>query len=100
MPTSEEQRKRRRERRRQLRAQALAAAATSGQRRILRIAELEAVTGKGRSEIYDEINDGVFPEPVPLGERAVGWLSDEVDLWLAGRIAERNASKQREAEPA
>ena len=100
MPTTEQQRARRRQRRRQARDRARATATASGARRVLRIAEVEAVTGKGRSQIYDEVEKGRFPEPVPLSERAVGWLSDEVSEWLEQRIAARNANKQREVEPA
>jgi prophage regulatory protein len=106
MPTTEVKPKRARRwpRRRQLieqaRERARAAANASGQRRVLRIAEVEAVTGKTRTRIYEEIGAGVFPAPVPLGERAVGWLSDEIEAWLAQRIAERAASKQREVEQA
>jgi len=100
----DDERERRRERRRQLRAQgrerALATAAASGQRRVLRIAEVEAVTGRARSQIYAGISAGEFLEPVPLGERAVGWLSDEIEAWVAERITARAASKQSEAEPA
>jgi prophage regulatory protein len=82
----------------QARERARTAAAASGQRRVLRIAEVEAITGKARSQIYEGISAGRFPEPVPLGERAVGWLSDEIAGWVAARIAERN--KQKEVEPA
>jgi prophage regulatory protein len=96
----DEERERRRKRRRQLRAQgrerARATAMASGQRRVLRIAEVEAVTGRARSQIYAGVSAGEFPEPVPLGERAVGWLSDEVQAWVAERIAARAASKQPE----
>jgi len=28
----------------------------------------------------------VFPKPVPLGPRAVGWLESEVSEWIAGRV--------------
>jgi predicted DNA-binding transcriptional regulator AlpA len=29
---------------------------------------------------------GVFPKPVPLGPRAVGWLESDVSEWIAGRV--------------
>jgi prophage regulatory protein len=90
---TEQQRARRRLRRRQSRDRARATATASGARRVLRIAEAEAVTGKGRSHIYDEVEKGRFPGPVPLSDRAVGWLSDEVDTWLDERIAARAAKK-------
>ena len=34
--------------------------------------------------------DGVFPKPVPLGARATGWVSDEVESWILERIGERD----------
>jgi prophage regulatory protein len=58
-------------------------------RRILRRREVESVTGKPRSSIYAGIADGTFPKPIPLGEKAVGWLEDEIIQWQKDRIAER-----------
>jgi prophage regulatory protein len=98
MPLTKEQRERRRLLRKQARERALTTAAASGQRRILRIAEVEAMTGKARTQIYDDIEEGKFPQPVPLGERAKGWVSDEIAGWVAARITERN--KQKEVESA
>ena len=33
-----------------------------------------------------DIKDGVFPKPVPLGPRAVGWLESDVSDWIAARV--------------
>jgi prophage regulatory protein len=38
---------------------------------------------------YQDIVDGTFPAPVPLGPRAVGWLETEIMEWQERRIAER-----------
>jgi len=46
----------------------------------------ETRTGLSRSTIYQYIKDGVFPKPVPLGPRAVGWLESDVSEWIAGRV--------------
>ena len=107
MPTSEILREsaRKAERRRQrvaeTRQRAVVAVKTAGLRRILRLPEVEAVTGLKRSQIYEDILDGRFPAPVPLGERAVGWIEDEVAAWLDARIAERDAElTEREGETA
>ena len=35
---------------------------------------------------YQHIKDGVFPKPVPLGPRAVGWLESDVSDWIATRV--------------
>jgi prophage regulatory protein len=86
---SERKRERRRRRVAEARQQALAAAKASGLRRILRLPEVEIATGKKRSGIYQDIVDGTFPAPVPLGPRAVGWLETEIMEWQERRIAER-----------
>jgi prophage regulatory protein len=88
---SERKAERRRQRLAESRQRALAAVKTAGLRRILRLPEVEAVTGKRRSQIYEEILDGRFPAPVPLGERSVGWIEEEVAAWQNARIAERDA---------
>jgi prophage regulatory protein len=84
----------------QARENARASAVATGQRRILRIADVEIATSLPRSAIYDGAANGWFPTPVPITERSRGWLSDEVEQWVADRAAKRNASKQRETEPA
>jgi len=43
-------------------------------------------TGLSRSSIYLKISQGLFPKPVSLGARAVGWISTEVDEWLQQQI--------------
>ena len=58
--------------------------------RIMRLKEVMDTTGVGRSYIYKLIADGVFPKPVPLGARATGWVSDEVESWILERIGERD----------
>ena len=58
--------------------------------RIMRLKEVMDTTGLGRSYIYKLIADGVFPKPVPLGARATGWGSDEVEAWILERIGERD----------
>jgi prophage regulatory protein len=53
---------------------------------ILRRKQVELRTGLARSTIYQYIKDGVFPKPVPLGPRAVGWVESEVSAWITERI--------------
>lgn len=48
-------------------------------------------TGCARSTIYDGIRAGTFPKPIPLGGRTVAWASNEVEAWVAARIAARDA---------
>jgi prophage regulatory protein len=53
---------------------------------ILRLPVVKATTGLSRSTIYLRVAQGTFPQPVRLGERAVGWLEAEVQEWLQRRI--------------
>lgn len=52
---------------------------------ILRRPQVEARAGLSRSTLYQYIQDGLFPRPVSLGARAVGWLESEVTAWIAAR---------------
>jgi len=57
---------------------------------ILRLPQVIERTGRGRASIYADIGKGVFPRPIPLGGRSVGWLESEVDGWIETRIALRS----------
>ncbi|MPZ39179.1 MAG: AlpA family phage regulatory protein [Rhizobiales bacterium] len=59
--------------------------------RILRRSEVERATGLKRSAIYANIAAGRFPKPVPLGEKAVGWLESEIAAWQQDRVLQRDA---------
>ena len=54
---------------------------------ILRRPAVEARVGLSRSTIYAlmQRDDGSFPRPIKLGERAVGWKAEDIDAWLAAR---------------
>ena len=54
--------------------------------RILRRPQVETRVGYGRSAIYEQMAAGTFPKPIKLGPRAVGWLEEEINAWLASRI--------------
>jgi prophage regulatory protein len=60
--------------------------------RILRLPEVQAKTGLKHSAIYERINDGTFPKPVPLGTKARGFIESEVDDWIRKRLAERDGA--------
>lgn len=67
---------------------------------ILRLPAVKARTGLSRSTIYLRVSEGTFPTPVSLGGRAVGWVEDEIQTWLAERIAaSRKTAAQREVAP-
>jgi prophage regulatory protein len=54
---------------------------------ILRLPAVKSATGLSRSTLYLRISHGVFPKPVSLGGRAVGWPAQEVAALNAARIA-------------
>ncbi len=53
---------------------------------ILRCKQVQARTGLSRSTIYAHIKAGLFPGPVPLGPRAVGWVESDVSRWISERM--------------
>lgn len=54
--------------------------------RFLRLAEVRNRIPYSRSTIYQLIAQGKFPKPINLGARAVAWLENDIDDWIAGRI--------------
>lgn len=58
--------------------------------RLIKLTEVLHTTGLSRSTLYKYVADGVFPKPVSLGERAVGWVESEINDWLSARIYERD----------
>lgn len=54
---------------------------------ILRLPAVQAATGLSRSLIYLRVSQGLWPKPVRLGPRAIGWPEDEVAAMNAARIA-------------
>lgn len=62
---------------------------------MLRLPEVELITGRKRSSIYRDIKAGAFPAPVKLGARAVGFPASQVQAWITGRIADSKARGQQ-----
>ena len=58
--------------------------------RLIKLKEVMNCTGLARSTIYKYISESAFPKPVPLGERAVAWVEDEIHEWILERIAQRD----------
>lgn len=63
---------------------------------ILRRRAVEQVTGRRRASLYEDIAAGLMVPPVPIGIRAVGWPSDEVEAINAARIAGKSPGEIRE----
>lgn len=56
-------------------------------RRILRLPDVERCVGFKRAHIYSLMGQGLFPQSVRLGPRAVGWDSLAIDEWVEDRIS-------------
>ena len=55
---------------------------------ILRLPSVKQRTGLSRSSIYLRMTNNEFPASISLGGRAVGWLEQDIDKWIAKRIEE------------
>ena len=62
---------------------------------ILRRKTVQLRTGYSRSTIYLRITQGLWPKPVRLGARAVGWPANEVAAINEARIAGWSDAKIR-----
>ena len=51
--------------------------------RLLSLPEVEIVTGLSKPTIYRHIQKSLFPAPLKISTRRVGWLSDDIDSWLS-----------------
>jgi prophage regulatory protein len=60
--------------------------------RILRLAQVIDMTGLGKTKIYQLQAQGRFPMSVRITTHSVGWVEQEVQAWLTGRLAERKPS--------
>ena len=54
--------------------------------RLLRLPDVKALTGLGRSTIYLKMGKGEFPNAVKLGERAVAWPQADIERWIQERV--------------
>jgi prophage regulatory protein len=53
--------------------------------KILRRPAVQLMTGLSCSTIYQQMADEVFPKPLKLGKRAVGWRESDIIQWLDSR---------------
>jgi prophage regulatory protein len=54
---------------------------------ILRRNQVQTISGYSRSTLYARMAEGLWPRPVRLGARAVGWPAREVAAMNEARIA-------------
>jgi prophage regulatory protein len=58
---------------------------------LLRLSDVSALVGLGRSTLYARIADGTFPRAVRVSERSVRWRTTDVNAWLES-LAENQSS--------
>ena len=62
--------------------------------RFLKLKEVMNITGIARSTIYFWMKQRLFPTPIKLGERSIGWLEADIESWMDERIAESSNAKK------
>jgi len=63
---------------------------------LLHLPQLLAVTGLGKTKIYELQAEGSFPMRVKITAHSVAWVENEVQGWVAARIASRTSWSARE----
>ena len=58
--------------------------------KLLKLKDVLAITGLSRSYVYALAQQGIFPKPVKLSERASAWIEAEIEAWIEGRVALRD----------
>jgi prophage regulatory protein len=56
---------------------------------LIRKEEVKRRTGLPTSTLYKLVKDGNFPQQVRIATRCVAWSAEEVDNWIAARLASR-----------
>jgi prophage regulatory protein len=59
--------------------------------RLLRLPQVIDRTGIKKTKLYELQKDGLFPMRIKIIAHAVGWVEEEVDSWIAGRVAATRA---------
>lgn len=60
--------------------------------RVLRLPEVIAKTGLGRTTLWQMTKERQFPESISLGAKAMGWIESEIDKWIEDRMAARQVT--------
>lgn len=53
--------------------------------RLLRLPEVEALSGLRKTSIYNGAHAGTFPAPIRLSVRCVAWRESDIAKWQAER---------------
>jgi prophage regulatory protein len=64
--------------------------------KVIRKPEAICLAGLSRTSLYEQSRKGLFPKPISLGERAVGYLEHEVQTVIAARSVGKTDQELRE----
>jgi prophage regulatory protein len=59
---------------------------------LLRLPEVQRLTGLKRSAIYAQMQKGTFPRSVNVGPRAASWSEASIQAWTAGCLERQGRS--------
>lgn len=60
-------------------------------KKFIKLQEVIYITGLSKGSIYAGLKKGTFPKQVSIGKRSVGWVEQEIQAWIDGRIANRDS---------
>lgn len=66
--------------------------------RLIRLKEVIHISGLSRASIYSFMEEGIFPQSVSLGARAIGWRYQDIQNWIQEKIQERDKKLIKQAE--
>src|SRR5580692_8708577 len=55
--------------------------------RLLRLPQVMQQTGLRKTTLYELQKEGSFPMRIQVTWNSVGWIEEEVNAWIAGRVA-------------
>ena len=58
---------------------------------VLRLAEIARLLSRSASSINRDRRLGLFPPPIRIGRRSVGWRRSQIEAWLQEREGARDA---------
>lgn len=58
---------------------------TSSAERLMRLPEVIQTVGRSRTSIYYDVKEGLFPEPLKIGRRAIAWKESDIRNWIESR---------------
>jgi prophage regulatory protein len=64
--------------------------------RIIRFPEVRTLSGLSRSTIYLRIREGLFPRPILIGVRMVGWRESEISAINSAHVRGASDDEIRE----